>query len=136
MNNWFKIGIILVLIFAVNNVRQYQRDRASNEMLKILESRTKASEQREADHQEYISKRKRDCLDIYQTEMKKWNNTESWFYKEVDDQCAVIYKETIPKSKEQCESKYDVTNLSPSSLKASIILERLSCEDGNFTRTF
>jgi len=56
----------------------------------------------EQDKKEYIAKRKRDCLDIYEIESDKWNNTVSWQYHyEADswtflyqsDTCEIIYKD-------------------------------------------
>jgi len=53
---------------------------------------------------EYVAKRRNDCLQVYKTENQKWNNVDSYEYKENNDNCSVLYaSQEKQKSKEECD---------------------------------
>lgn len=55
---------------------------------------------------DYIAKRKKDCLDIYEKELKQWNNINGWWYDEQTDLCNVEYKNQDWKKWDPGSSEY------------------------------
>ena len=48
---------------------------------------------KEEKNREYISKRKKECMELYKTESKKYNNTTSYEYTITSDICFIEYKD-------------------------------------------
>lgn len=102
------------------------------QLLKLEEDRRVAESNAEREQAEFISKKKNDCLSIYKTEDDKWNNVSGWRYNEQDDECYVEYKETTPKSEEECDENY------PTGGEMGLTLYRLNnlCKNGRFEKLF
>jgi len=89
--NWFKVGIILAIVSF--GAFYYSTQISRQESLERQEHF--------AERNEYISKRTRDCLEIYKVEDEKWTNVVGWHYREPStnpydagwaDKCVVEYK--------------------------------------------
>lgn len=128
--------VLAVGFYAVQNNKQQSIER--QQILKLQEERMTERIRAEQEKKEFIAKRKTDCLDIYKTEINKWNNTQGWRYDEDSDLCYIIYKEKSPKSDVQCEKEYDDSKkiFSPDVPPPSIFMDYLHCVDGTFEKSF
>lgn len=70
--------------------QQYEQLQIEKEKTKIESE--KLSMEKSNKQKEYISKRKKDCLEIYTNEWKKWTNVNSWSFIEKDDACIIQYR--------------------------------------------
>jgi len=96
---------------------------------------TERMDRLDAEKKEYIAQQKQSCLEIYQAESKKWSNVRDWRYVESRDACQIVYKDSEPKTKAQCEKNYSTEGLS-GQLFIDVITEKLMCLDGNFAKEF
>lgn len=137
--NWFKITISIVLIIIALSVAYYFvvfipiKERDQQNQLSAVQS-AKATQ----DKLDYVAKQKSACLDIYQAESKKWNNTESWNYDEANDNCVITYNlpadQKEPKS--QCESEEASCTKLFKGFNLQCADDYANCLDGTFTKTF
>ncbi len=119
--NWFKLGI-LILIGATVTI-------ATLVFLKIEKDNNAFAQQKYVDQQaqnkrDYVEKRQKDCLDIYNQETKKWNNVTNFSYDENDDTCIITYKAQNGEWK-----GVDCSTLGFSS-------DMFNCTDNTFTESF
>ena len=78
----------------INKSESFERQQRQEN--KIQEDKNRIEEQKlqldkDEREKEYISKRTKDCLDIYSNESKKYNNVNSWSYNRVTDKCDLEY---------------------------------------------
>jgi len=86
---------------------------------------------------EYIASQKKACLEIYQSESKKWNNANSWNYEEISYKCIITYKATNKKTKAQCEDDLNRAKLVyKDNLPISVLHDFALCVDGFFESEF
>lgn len=133
--NWFKVGIIFVVLIAIVAVFYSYQDHLERKTAAETWERLKKEEESK---KEYVAERKTDCLDIYKTEGAKWNNVRSWRYDENVDLCYITYRESNPKSKAQCREDLDAQKaiFSPDLVPTNIFLSYLNCMEGNFENSF
>lgn len=107
----------------------------SIEMQQRLELQSKQTQQTledERKQKEYLAERKSDCLDIYTTEDKKWNNIRGWRFDESNELCYIRYKDPKPKTDEECDSMYSTKG----DFGHIFFRDNLLCKDGEFENTF
>src|SRR3989344_1528710 len=112
--NWFKlISLAIFLTIALSVAYYFVIYIPSKENLKLLQQQSNIEMERkieaEQKNKEYLISRRKDCLNIYEVEGKKWNNVQSWNFNEYDDECQITYKLPIAdrKTKEQCLEGYE-----------------------------
>lgn len=95
--NWFKVGLLLVLVGITSIVSFYylsyipsrdQKKQDKEEMEKTREVEAK----KEQEKKDYTAKRRKDCFDIYDKEKANWSNVRGSEYDEGLDTCYVTYK--------------------------------------------
>lgn len=84
----------------------------------------------ELEEKKYLADRKNDCMSIYETENKKWNNVTGWRFDEDKDKCFIEYRENKAKTEEECEEIYPIHG------EYSMFWEYLLCADGKFENSF
>ena len=135
--NWFKICILLIIAFAIFQYFNFKDRERTDKMLKDNMEQARIAEEKK---KEYAADRRKECLDIWQAESKKWNNVQSWAYYEYKDECEITYKLPVSdrKSKQQCELEYNTCKESTSkdSFDTYCFMAELSCIDQTFTKTF
>ena len=70
----------------VSNIQQTEMAQKKEGVESIKQQAIKESQQ-----QEYILKKKSDCLQIYKTENTKWSNVVEYEYNEKTDKCSILY---------------------------------------------
>lgn len=125
------VGCLIVggFYYAVQSNKQNSIERQQQLDLALKEEQNK---------KQYIASQKGVCLDIYESEGKKWNNVTGWYYNESTDVCSITYKDQNPKTKAQCEKSfasvkeiYDGEIIPP-----DVFIEYLHCLEGTFQKTF
>lgn len=124
-------SVVLGGFFYASQVNK-QKSIEKQQQLELQEERIKEEARIEQAKKEYTADRKRDCLDIYETEGEKWNNVRGWRYDEVDDECFIRYKDPDPKSDSECDESYPVGGDSG----FLFLRMRSLCKEGEFENTF
>lgn len=115
----------------INKQRSLERQQQINIQEKQREDKAKADQAKK----EFTAKQKSDCLEIYKTENSKWNNVTGWRYDENLDACYVSYKDSKPKSAEECDKLYPTL---PSGDVSTFYPARVAelCKIGEFEKPF
>ena len=92
-----------------------------------------AVQQKEQQDREFDAKQKESCLAIYKQESSKWSNVDGWRYSDTDDACYILYKETVKKTKAQCDAKYKDSD---GKVIPFLFRDYLLCQDGVFEKSF
>jgi hypothetical protein len=95
----------------------------------LQEKRRVESANIEQAEREFAAKRKNDCLSLYDSESKKWNNVRGWRYDENNNECYIRYKDPKPKSEAECDNLYPPGEL-------AFLRDRLYCREGEFENAF
>lgn len=108
--NWFKLaGLLVVLVIGLAYI-VYLNTKETNQRMaesrKELQAKIENEQKLDAENKKYLADRKADCLEIYTTENNKWGNVSGWRFDDEDDSCYIKYKESEPKTKEQCDEIY------------------------------
>lgn len=138
-NNWFKIIISFVVLLAGFSIFYYfVIFIPEKEWQMIYEQEQEKIEKEVQSKKEYNASRRKECLDIYQVEGKKYNNTRSWNYNDITDKCEITYNDSKKKTEEQCKADYgkSIEGITMDSLKKLILADYLNCLDGTFTNSF
>ena len=117
-NNWFKIAALIVILVVGFNYLSFLKENNDNRI---------ASE-----NKEYIANRKKDCLNIYKTEVDNWNNVRGWRYSEIDDLCYIRYKDPEPKTEQECDKQWPVGD----KWEWIFLRENSLCKGGEFENSF
>ncbi|MEZ4180125.1 MAG: hypothetical protein R3B41_01205 [Candidatus Doudnabacteria bacterium] len=149
--NWFKLSIpasILLgfIIFGAffyimqvqkqqsierQQTQKFEEERKIAEIESELEKEINATKN-EQNEKEYIADRKDDCLTVYKTEDGKWNNVSGWRYDENSDECMIRYKESPPKSEDECDRIFPISN----ALTSIFARQNSLCKNGEFENPF
>ncbi len=70
------------------------------------QQRLEMSAKKESENKKYVADQKSNCLGVYETENKKWNNVNSWRYDETDDTCYIEYKTSPRLTEAECDKAY------------------------------
>lgn len=129
--HWFKGGILILLFIAIVLINSSYQQRINAEEDRILQMR-------EVEQKQYIADQKRDCLNIYETEGKKWDNVRGWSYNDLSDSCEIVYDDTKRKSESECEAMLADAKevLGENPVTSNILIDYLHCMDGTFHKTF
>jgi hypothetical protein len=119
-------AIIGGFFYAIQVNKQSSIER--QQQLKSEEDKRLGEAKAQQDKQEFIAKKKNDCLSIYKTEDEKWNNVVGWRYNEDGDECYIEYTEKEPKTEEECDSEI--------SALASNLRKYTLCMNGKFEKLF
>ena len=126
------VAVIVVTIgyYAVQINKQKSIER--QQMIELEQQKQLELTKTEQAKKEFSAKRKKDCLDIYETEGKKWNNVRGWRYSEIDDLCYVRYSDPNPKTKAECDENY------PTGGDDGLVWlgKNILCKDGEFENSF
>jgi regulatory protein YycI of two-component signal transduction system YycFG len=136
-DNWFKISFLVVTLITVIVIASIfyniQVDKQNSiERQQQLELKIKT----EQSNKEYAASQKKACMDIYETESKKYNNVKSWYYNEIDDECQITYNTPNKKTKSQCEEDYASCKKTLSEGSTYCLTEEFRCIDGVFVKAF
>jgi|SRR3989344_3506182 len=123
-NNWFKIGIIAILLiglfFYVNHLQNLEINKE------------------DIRRGEFIASRKRDCLEIYKTESQKLNNVQDWNYNQSGDKCEITYKDSDALSNFECNKNHEISieGISDPQWRAKAFHEWVTCTEGIYIKEF
>lgn len=124
-------AIILGGFFYATQVNK-QNSIERQQQLKAEEDKRVAEAKAEQDRQEFIAKKKNDCLAIYKTESDKWNNVRGWRYVESDDECYVRFRAPTPKTEAECDADYPTGG----DYGLGFLRENMLCKEGEFENLF
>jgi len=116
----------------INNQKSTERQKIYEieENIKIEELKM------EKENKEYASKRRMDCLKIYEAENNKWNNVNGWRYSEEDDICYIKYKDPKPKSAAECDEDWPFGKVGDFDWGSAFFRENSLCKSGEFENQF
>jgi len=141
--NWFKLAILVIVVGMSLGVLNYLNTRNTlvkqEQDARVLQDTQNKIAKAESDKKEYIANRKKDCLAIYETEGKKFNNVTSWSYDESTDSCKVVYAVKDKKTIVQCAADFaEAKKLLPEGkpVPSFITTDYAHCVDGTFENTF
>ena len=136
-DNWFKVGIILAVLACGGFI--YQSQVAKQQSIEWQQQQELRAKKEQTD-KEYAASQKKACMDIYETEGKKYNNVNSWDYDSFTDTCEITYNLSASekKSKAQCEKGYnDAKELYKGKMVPMYVSTAyFQCLDGTFTKEF
>lgn len=87
------ISIIINQSLKQKSIEYQKRLDIELEKEKLDIERDEIEAQQELKKKEYIANRKKDCLEIYESEKKNWSNTNSYSYNILSDTCSIEYKD-------------------------------------------
>jgi isopenicillin N synthase-like dioxygenase len=127
------IGYYLVIFLPKKEATRIEQQNQEKEANLLKESEIKDQQKKE-----YVSKRKKDCYDIYLKEKGQWNNVEGSDYREITDTCYVIYKSNErARTKEQCSKLTENLNENTAPILRDILIASYGdCLDNNFRKEF
>lgn len=122
--------VLAIGFYAVQYNKQESIER--QQALELEKDREVETAKLEQAQKEYLAERKKDCLDIYQTESGEWSNVRGWRYDEEDDLCYIRYRDGSPKTDAQCEENYPIGG----DWELVFFRSNLLCKDGEFENSF
>ncbi len=101
--NWFKIGIIVAIVFIGILIFTYASNK--NELVRQAQAQ-EALEKKLAVGVKIAQEGKTSCLEIYQVESKQFGNVNGWRYDSEENTCYIEYRDSKKKTQAQCDETY------------------------------
>ena len=112
------IGCLILggFFYATQLSKQQSIERQQQLSLDQKEAENKSKEEEsklrdEKESKEYVSKRKMECLEIYNSESEKWNNVESWSYIEPKEFHKITFESPIISNNGRKSGVYDICEI-------------------------
>lgn len=129
-----KLGLpVTILIASIILGGFYYASQLSKQNSILQQQKAEAEAKKELEDKKYTTEQKASCLNIYETEGKKWNNVTGWRYDEIKDECFIEYKSNPKPTKAECDAQYkdEEGKVYPTSF-----VDYLLCQDGLFEKSF